>query len=259
MVAEEQKLMLRSLWLALGMATRLPLPDPGPVLAAEVARALSWLPLVGALIGAALVGVDGVVKPHFADAPASAGLVVVWMALTGAVPLASVIRICQALHDRRLTLRTPGGQRASGRPWVGGAVGLGTLIMKFALLALLPAQRRWEALLLAPLWGRQMTLCALLLLPLGAATPYRVREVRRATRRRQLWVALLPVAVTGLVLREWAAPVVIVLAGSAWVVLRPVERALGGLLPDLAEAAAEWTELLVLMCYVALAGNLPAA
>ena len=248
--------MVRSFWLAVAMATRLPLPDPGHVAAAEVARALSWLPVVGALIGGALVALDQLVGRSLPSPAASVGLIVVWLALTGGVPLASLIRVTQTARDRRLPQRSSTGARADSGAWAGAAIGLGTLVMKFALLALIPPERRWEALLLAPIWGRQLALCALILIPLGLATPYRVREIRRAARRRQLWVAILPLALSGLVWRQWAAPIIVVVALAGWLLFRRLNRALGGLTADAPEAVTEWTELLVLMCCLAAAGNL---
>ena len=248
--------MVRSFWLAVAMATRLPLPDPGHVAAAEAARALSWLPVVGALTGGALLALDQLVARSLPAPAACVGLIIVWLALTGGVPLASVIRVTQAARDRRLPRRSPSGARAERAAWVGAAIGLGTLIMKFALLALLLPARRWEALLLAPIWGRQLALCAFILIPRGPATPYRLREIRRAARRRQLWVAILPLALSGLIWRQWAAPIVVVLALAGWLMFRCLGGALAGLAADAPEAVTEWTELLVLMCCVAAAGNL---
>ena len=248
---------MRGLWLALGLATRLPIPDPGPVAAAELATAVTWLPVVGALLGAILVGVDSFAERVLPGPTACAGVVLVWVALTGGTPLVSVVRVCQAVADRRLRWRVRAGRREGERTWIGGAIGLGTLLMKFGLLAVLPAAHRWEVLLLAPIWGRQAGAAALLLAPFGAATPERLRGLREATSKRQLWMAALPLVLSGLVWRAWTAPVVIVLAPGLWWTLRRLAQILEGLTADTAEAVAEWTELLVLMCLVALLAGQP--
>ena len=248
---------MRGLWLALGLATRLPIPDPGSVATAEVAAAVTWLPVAGAVLGAALLGVDRFAERVLPGPTACAGVVLVWVALTGGTPLVSVVRVCQAVADRRIRWRVRAGQPEGAQSWIGGAIGLGTLLMKFGLLAVLPAAHRWEVLLLAPIWGRQASAWALLLAPLGAATPERLRGLREATSKRQLWMAAFPLVLSGLIWRQWTAPIVIVLALGLWWTLRRLARVLEGLTADMAEAVAEWTELLVLMCLVALLAGRP--
>jgi adenosylcobinamide-GDP ribazoletransferase len=125
------------------------IPEPG--------RSAAWFPLVGLLIGAGLVLADFVLAALWPSLPASALLLVAWVALTGGLHLDGFIDCCDGLPaarppEQRLEIMKDSRVGAFG---VVGAVCL--LLVKFAALAslaALPRADRWAWLLVVPMLGR---------------------------------------------------------------------------------------------------------
>lgn len=251
---------LAGLNLALGFLTTLPVPP----LSAELfithpelpGQSFAWYPLVGALLGAFLVGASWLLR-FSALAPAvQAGLLLTgWILLSGGLHLDGLLDTCDALFapvdfERRLQILKDVHTGAFG------VIGLVLLVgLKWTLLSQLVAQQRptlWLSLWLAPIWGRWMLVWAAQQYPyarpkgstsLGGTMRQGLEmgQVIRATlsvlivlsiclvvNRVALWSLLGPLA--GLLGARWAA-----------------NKLNGGLTGDIYGALCEVTELFVLL------------
>jgi adenosylcobinamide-GDP ribazoletransferase len=117
-------------------------------------RSMAWFPLVGLIIGALLVLVDSALVRLLPSLPATALLLVTWVAITGALHLDGFIDCCDGLlvpkpAEQRLEIMKDSRVGAFG---VVGAICL--LLMKFSGLAALAPDERLGWLLIVPALSR---------------------------------------------------------------------------------------------------------
>jgi adenosylcobinamide-GDP ribazoletransferase len=117
-------------------------------------RSMAWFSLIGLIIGALLAASDFLLGRVWPALPASALLLIVWVAITGGLHLDGFIDCCDGLlvakpAEQRLEIMKDSRVGAFG---VVGAVCL--LLVKFALLVALPAPERWSWLLVVPALSR---------------------------------------------------------------------------------------------------------
>lgn len=242
---------MRSLLLAVGFLTRLPVPAVRGVDAAMQARSLAWYPLVGTLIGTLLCAAAWLLA-RFAAPPllAAALLLALWVALTGALHLDGLADSADAwlgghgatpaqARERTLTIM----QDPRSGPAAVVALVL-VLLLKFAALAALPPTA-WLPLLLAPALARGAVVLAF------ASTPY----VRRGGIGSGL--AGMP-RMPSLVVVSLLASACIALGAAGWTALaaaailfltwrRACMLRLGGMTGDTCGALVELTEAAVLV------------
>jgi adenosylcobinamide-GDP ribazoletransferase len=145
----------------------------------DMSLALPWFPLVGALLGLALVIVDWLLWLAFPLAIRSVGVLVFDALITGMLHLDGFIDCCDALLGRRSTERRLEILRDS-RVGAYGVLG-GTLLLlaRYAALTALVGPLRWLALLGAPVLGRWAMVYVVSRYPYarssGAGTPFRTR------------------------------------------------------------------------------------
>jgi adenosylcobinamide-GDP ribazoletransferase len=227
--------------------TRLPAPRPHAPSAAQLGGALPYVPAVGLLLGALLVGLDLALRPLLAPAVVDALLVGALVVLSGALHLDGLVDTCDAV----CTTATPQARLAlmhDSRAHDPGTIAACLLLLgKFAALQVLPDAVRLPVLLVAPLLGRwaivaaysaypyaRQTAGASLALKAGATTP-RLLAATGFTLAA-LWLAL------GLV-----AP--LALAGAALgvhLLASAIRTRLPGLTGDTYGAIAELVEVLAL-------------
>jgi adenosylcobinamide-GDP ribazoletransferase len=144
----------------------------------DMARALPWFPLIGALLGLALVGLDWALSFVFPLGIRAVALLVFDALLTGMLHLDGFVDCCDALLgartvERRLEILRDSRVGAYGA--LGGAL---LLLAKFAALtALVSGPARVMALLIAPILGRWGMVYAISRYPYartaGAGAPFR--------------------------------------------------------------------------------------
>jgi adenosylcobinamide-GDP ribazoletransferase len=144
---------MRSLLVAIGFLTRLPVPAGAFDDARAKTESLVWYPLVGLLLGVLLSVLAWLLR----DTPnllSSALLVLAWVALTGALHLDGLADSADAwiggLGDRDKTMAIMKDPRCGPAGVVALVV---VLLLKFAALASMDPVA-WSALLLAPLLAR---------------------------------------------------------------------------------------------------------
>jgi adenosylcobinamide-GDP ribazoletransferase len=154
-----------SFLLAVQFLTIVPVRSVGAATPARMARATTWFPVVGLLLGGVLalvdVGLRAVLPPLV-----SAGLLLgLWVALTGALHLDGFLDACDAL----LAARSPRERLEILRDVHAGSFaivgGICLLIVKFALLAELPTTFRAPTLLVVPALSRAAVVYAVRAFP----------------------------------------------------------------------------------------------
>ena len=115
---------------------------------------MAWFPLVGLIIGAILAGLDVLLASVLPDLPATALVLVAWVALTGGLHLDGFVDCCDGLlvakpAEQRLEIMKDSRVGAFG---VIGVVSL--LLVKFSALATLAPGDRLGWLLVVPTLSR---------------------------------------------------------------------------------------------------------
>lgn len=235
---------MRSLAVAIGFLTRIPMPARAFEDATARARSLAWYPLVGALLGGVLVAIAWLLR----DTPAflrAALILAAWVVLTGAMHLDGLADSADAwvggIGDRTRTLAIM-KDPASGPMGVIAIVLV--LLLKFAALASLPAPA-WPVPLLAPLLARAA------LVALFLTTPY-VRpgglgdDLQRAPR--VACVIVLVASIACCAVARWRGGLMLlatVLVFAWW--RHACMRRLDGCTGDTAGALVEMVEAVVLV------------
>jgi adenosylcobinamide-GDP ribazoletransferase len=235
---------MRSLLVAMGFLTRIPVPTGLFDDERAKANSLAWYPLVGLLIGVVL----GVLAWLLRDSPSflSAALIVLaWVVMTGALHLDGLADSADAwvggLGDREKTLAIMKDPRSGPA----GVVALIlVLLLKVAALESL-GSFQWLALLLAPLLARGS------LVALFITTPYvRSRGIGAALAKAPGRACAISLAITaGLcALAKWRGALALLVAVLVFGLWRHAcQRRLGGFTGDTAGALAEMVEAAVLV------------
>lgn len=151
---------LRAFWLALGLLTRIPIPQKGANRAApsveQLSRSVLFYPLVGAVLGAILGLLAIVMPPHWPLLLQASLLLVVWVALSGGLHLdglADVVDAAFAGHKNPQRIMT-----VMRDPYMGSMATVAlvlVLLVKFALLHTVVAMGSiWQNLLFATILSR---------------------------------------------------------------------------------------------------------
>lgn len=235
---------------ALGFLTVLPGPrrldQP-----AEFGRAVGYFPLVGALIGGLLVGLDALLAPLFPLSVRSALLIGAALVLTRGLHLDGLMDSCDGLFggftpERRLAIMRDSAVGAFGV--LGGVV---ALLLRYATLTALSGPWRVAGLLLAPTLGRWAMAYALVAFPYARAEGLG-RAFKEAAGRRDLALATLFALVAGAAIWwPWGALLVLPAWVLAWLGARFILRRVPGLTGDSYGALNEVVELACLLFLVA--------
>ncbi|MBE2198531.1 MAG: adenosylcobinamide-GDP ribazoletransferase [Anaerolinea sp.] len=214
----------------------------------ELGQAVGYYPLVGLLLGGALVGGNAALALLFPAAPRLALLLALWVLLTGVLHLDGFLDACDGLFggwtpEKRLHIMRD--ERVGAFALAGGAL---LLLTKYTALTAVP--HLTPALLLAPLLGRWAMSLALIRYPYARAEGLGHTMKAMASGRELL------LATGTAVLAAWfigGGPGLLALAaawGTAVGVARFVMRRIPGLTGDIYGAICELTEVVVLLLFV---------
>jgi adenosylcobinamide-GDP ribazoletransferase len=237
--------------LAFQFLTPLPVPIWRKVSAEEVGSSQRYFPLVGAILGLALVVADGLLTLVFPISIASAMLLALSAALTGALHLDGFADSCDALFGHRDAERRLQIMRDS-RIGSFGSVGLITLLLlKYSVLTALTGPLRWPTLVAMTTLGRWGMVYALTWFPygrpLGAGSIY-----KDAAGVGSLAVAtVMGLAVAVACFDLWGIGLMATALCEAWLVARFTLSRVPGLTGDSYGAINEVLELTVLLAAVA--------
>ncbi len=238
---------MRYLLLALGFLTSIPVHAPEPR-AGDLGRAAIWFPLVGALIGAALVITQLIMARLFAPLLAGALIVVVWIALTGGLHLDGLADcgdglLAAASRERRLEI-----MRDPRLGTFGGMVLIMHLLIKtLAVASAIATFTAPLALLLAPALARWLML---FVAQQPGARPGGLGAEFSAGLVKSSWIGA---AIIPLMLMVPGAPRSIVAALAAGLVtfgiIRLARERLGGVTGDVLGLTIEVVEVVVLLAF----------
>jgi adenosylcobinamide-GDP ribazoletransferase len=244
-----------SLLAALRFLTRVPIPGAAHDSPSTIACTQSWFPIVGLLIGLALVGVDRTAMRALPQASVDALIVVTLIVLTGALHLDGLADAADGLF---------GGNDAKSRLAIMHDVHIGTygviaivavLALKWAGLNALPGAARVEALLLVPCLARFALLIAIAAFPYARAegTGKVLHEV--AWPRHALVGGATALVAAVLLLGVGGVYPFIFAAACAIAVGLLATRLAGGMTGDVYGATVEVTEALAWLFFAALANR----
>lgn len=243
---------MKRVWVELRLATAfLTLFPVGPketVAPIQLARSLTWFPLVGLLLGLLLAGLDLLLEPYLPATVVVGVLLVLLVLLTGGLHLDGVADLADGLgggRDAAARLRIMKDSRV-------GAMGVIALILllllKYLSLAAFPAGERTVALLLMPAAGRWLPVL------LAVTSPYARPEggTGGAFIDHAGWWHLF--GATGLLLAlalflcNWSGAVVLISLAMILFLFRVFVMArLGGVTGDVLGATVEGGEVLTLL------------
>ena len=157
---------LAELPLAISFLTILPVIDQRPASEETVAASFAWFPIVGFLLGLALVGEDWLLAHIFAQVIRSVLIVISLTVVTGAVHLDGLADTADALGAGRDRERALDILRDSRVGTFGASAIFFDLTLKILALSTLAGHRRYAALIVAPMLARWA------MLPIARGLPY---------------------------------------------------------------------------------------
>ncbi len=219
---------------------------------AEMARAVSYYPLVGLSIGLLLAGSARLLGWFFPQPVSAVLLLVLWVVSSGALHLDGFLDACDGLlggstPDQRLKIMHD--HRIGAFAFSGGLL---LLLVKFAALMALTVQQATPALLLAPVLGRWSMSLAVVLFPYA-----RPQGLGKSLKAQAGWPQAALASLTAGVVAWLAAGsrgllAVAAAALLAIAIVRFTLRRIPGLTGDIYGALNELTEVIVLLVFCGL-------
>jgi len=238
------------LQLAISFLTILPVIDRRPASEETVAASFAWFPIVGLLLGVALVGEDWILAHFFAQVIRSVLIVASLTIVTGAMHLDGFADTADALGAGRDRERALDILRDSRVGTFGASAIFFDLTLKILALSALAGTRRYAALIIAP------TLARFAMVMVGVGIPY-LRESGAGTallnqslgwRRRVAGIFLIiDCAILLSPFRTVGALAVSIALLIAFLMHLFYRRWLGGVTGDLIGACGEVIEIAVLL------------
>lgn len=236
--------------LAWRLLTIVPLPFVPENVERPAGRAAAYYPLVGLILGVALVGAGQLFYLLLPEGITAALLLVIWVSLTGMLHLDGLMDACDGLLPprdpaRRLEIMKDSRVGAFG---VVGAILL--LLLKFNGLLVLPSASRWSALITIPVLARWAMTWAMARYP-----PVRTEGLSTFFRAGLGWVqvGVASMITVGVALGLFGVQGVILLAVT-WLTTTLIARfamaRVGGLTGDIYGAICEVTEMVLLITVI---------
>ena len=238
---------LTELSLAFSFLTILPVVDRRPASDETVAASFAWFPIVGFILGVALIGEDRLLALVFPQVIRSVLIVISLTIITGAVHLDGLADTADALgaggdHDRALDI-----MRDSRVGTFGASAIFFDLALKILALSTLAGHRRYAALIVAPMLARWAMLLVARGLPYlreaGAGSTL-LRSESKTLGPRAAAVAAFTLAV---IIALGALPPAAVAIAIVFAMRLFYRRWLGGVTGDLIGACGELVEIAVLV------------
>jgi len=235
----------RLLLVALSFLTIVPAPRNCQLSDRSLGRAVAYFPLVGALLGAFIAGVDSVCS-HVLPLPVITALdLVLFAILTGGLHLDGLMDSCDGLfggHDPEQRLAIMRDSHTGCFGMLGAAL---LLLLDYAALVSLHGHERAAALILAPTMGRWAIVLVLHAFPYARATgkgaAFKAGTGRREVLLASLWVLSIVAVIDPSFLWLPAVTCLVALALGRW-----MAALLGGLTGDSYGAVCEVVTALML-------------
>lgn len=242
---------MKSLLVAIGFLTTIPVAQPGEYESDALGRSTAWFPFVGLLIGALVAGAYYGLSFIFSVPVVAVFATIFWVILTGGLHLDGLADSLDGLlpavtREKRLDILKDVHLGSFG------VIGLVlALISKAVLLFSLPEEHIFFAIPLAAVTGRWILVLAALQ---PSARPGGLGDITRKGMRKGRWLIAMVqmIALLGLAVYfgRWQALIAVVAAHllALWVFMS-ARKKLGGLTGDIFGLSAELSELAVLTVF----------
>ncbi|MFQ6014335.1 MAG: adenosylcobinamide-GDP ribazoletransferase [Anaerolineae bacterium] len=231
---------------AVRLLTTIPIPRMKVPSEEEMARSLSYFPLVGTMLGSILVLVNNLLRPIWSTPMVNAILVVALIVLTGGMHLDGLADTSDGLFGGRSRGQKLAIMKDSHIGAFGTLAVLCTLLLKLSFLNELPDVLRGQSLILMPTLGRWAMVNAIFRYP-SAREEGMGRTFREHCGVKELAIAtMIATAFSFLLLGFWGLVLLVGVWLAATLINRALTRALGGLTGDTYGALCETSEVLVL-------------
>lgn len=240
---------MRTSLLALGEALRfltiLPLPGLPPSSDQSIARAISWFPMAGLVIGVLLLPVGWFANAAWGPDVRAACLVIVWGIITGGMHLDGLSDTFDGVMSWRPRERKLEIMRDSRVGVMGVLAIVAVLLLKFVWLRT-ATTNWWCGVLLAPMWGRWADFYSLACFPVAREGGLG-QTFRNQVRLQDFFLATLVPLLFSIVIAQWHG---LIAALLVWVIVSVLAywwiNELGGLTGDTYGAVCEISEVVVL-------------
>lgn len=216
----------------------------------ELGQATGYFPLVGALMGAVLLGTSLLLGQIFPATLRAALILAIWVVLSGVLHLDGFLDSCDGLFGGRTPetrLEIMKDERVGAFGLAGGVL---LLLLKFAALSALA--ERSPALLIAPMLGRWGMTLSIFAFPYGRSEGLG-KAIKEFTGAWQVGLAtLLALGISWLLAAQTGLLVCLVAALITWLVAAFSLRRIPGLTGDIYGAINEVVELAILLAFIAL-------
>jgi len=226
--------------------TILPLPTKREVAEADLARATACFPLVGMLLGSALLLSAKLAASLWSPSTVNALILILWGLLTGGLHLDGLADTVDGFCGGATRAEKLAIMRDSRLGAFGAAALFGLLLSKFSLLGELGRAAYGDALVLAPTLGRWAMVCAIFFLPPARAGGMGHLFKKHCGWREFAFATATALGCTLLLFGLWGLAVFSSLWLSVIVMAWALTRALGGLTGDTYGALCEVGEVLTL-------------
>jgi adenosylcobinamide-GDP ribazoletransferase len=241
---------MHRLALAFQFLTILPWPRVQVRHPADLGGSMAFYPIVGAALGAIMVGAYVVGSEVFPDGVLRAALVVLLIILTGGLHLDGFADVCDGFYAGQ---SQTDALRIMKDPHLGTMAVVGILsvvIMKVVLLSHLPAALVCSALLIFPAISRCGMVWGMRMAPYARPEGGTGEAFFRTLGLRQVWMATAFLGVWAMLFAGWPALILLGLAvGATRLFVSYCLRRIGGMTGDTLGALNELLEVLTLALY----------
>jgi adenosylcobinamide-GDP ribazoletransferase len=233
--------------IALQFLTIIPLPFNTRCTKEDLGRSLALFPLAGLTIGALLAGLNWLMTPLFSRPLADALLITALAAVTGALHLDGLADVCDAVAARGSRERFLAIMKDSHVGAV-GAVGLVLgVLLKWQALVAVPAEIKWQVLLLFPLLSRFAQVQTIVFARNARHDGLGSAFIGGAGASRLVIAGLFTLAASFLLIESGGILLLAAVMVATWLLRAWFNRKIGGITGDVVGCINELTEILVLL------------
>ncbi len=237
---------------AIRFLTAIPVPLAQQMNSQQVGRCMVYFPVVGALLGLLLLGLDRILALVLPASIVNAILVLALVLATGALHLDGLIDTCDGLGGPGTPERRWELMRDSRIGSFGAIAAFALLLLKYVSLGGLPELSRGATLLLTPTLGRWAVVWAILLFPYARPDGLGRTFRDQVTWPRAAQATAFTLAITLLVLRLKGLAVMLGVWVATLALATFLRRKFAGLTGDTYGAIIETGELTALLLAVAI-------
>ena len=239
---------MKSLYIALGFLTIIPLPLNREVRPMDMGRSMACFPLAGAIIGGILAGMSAVLSIVLPRSVADFILIAALALITGGLHLDGLADTFDGLYGGKTREEALAIMKDSRVGAIGVVSLIFVIILKYITLLSVPAGLKYTALVVMPALSRWSMVLAAYLSGYARPTGGTGRDFIETVSPMSLLIATAFALITGIGGFEWKGGLIILWIGGLtiiWVIY--FHRRLGGVTGDTLGAINEVNEAMVLL------------